>query len=116
MPVMQPPATTAASASSRPAQRAGRGRPVAGGKAGRGEPGQRHGRQRQNVSDGDEHGGRDHGARIVALRILNLLGDGGSIVPAHVVPHGHQDRRGEGGPAPSRLPAQSRPIARRDAA
>ena len=43
------------------------------------------------------HGGGDHGARIVALRILDLLRDGGGVVPAHVVPHRHQDGGGERG-------------------
>ena len=43
-----------------------------------------------------EGGGGNHGSRIIALRIFDFGGDSRGVVPAHVVPHGDQDGRGEG--------------------
>ena len=52
---------------------------------------------RENVSDGDEDGRADHGARVVALRVFDFLRDGGGVVPAHVVPESDEDSGGERG-------------------
>ena len=46
------------------------------------------GEQRKRVDAHDGERGDEHGARIVALRVFDLLRDGGGVVPAHVVPHG----------------------------
>jgi len=52
-------------------------------------------RRGKDIGDGGERGGGDHADGVVALRILDFLGDGRSVVPAHVIPHGNQERRGE---------------------
>jgi hypothetical protein len=66
------------------------------------------------VGEGDQRGGTDHGARVVALRVVDLLGDGTRVVPAHVVPHGDGDggtdvRGGDGKAQGTRAVAVPRP-------
>ncbi len=58
-----------------------------------GTPAQRHRRQRHGV--GHHHNARagQHRPRIIASRILHLARNRRGVVPAHVVPHRHQNRR-----------------------
>ena len=44
----------------------------------------------QHIGERDENDGGDHGFGISTLRALDFLRDGGSVVPTHVIPHGHQ--------------------------
>ncbi len=69
--------------------------PGAGGEAVGGDAGEADRKQRQNISDGDEGGGGEHRKRVVALRAFDLLGDGGGVVPAHIVPERDGDGAGE---------------------
>ena len=69
--------------------------PCSGGELGGGDSGEADGGEWQDVGDGHECGGDEHGAGIVALRTLDLLSDGGGVVPAHVVPEGDGDGSGE---------------------
>jgi hypothetical protein len=65
--------------------RAGVG-PRAGGELTGGDAADGDGSERDNIGSSDQRGGEQHGAGIVALRVLHLLGDGGGVVPSHVVP------------------------------
>ena len=48
-----------------------------------------------NVGDDNHHQGNHHHARISLLRVFDLAGHGGRVVPSHVVPHGNDDRSKE---------------------
>ena len=74
-----------------------------------GEAGEGDGEQRKNVGDGDQRGGDEHGARVVALRVFDFLRDGGGVVPAHVVPEGDGDGAGEIGRRRMRSCEKARP-------
>jgi len=60
-----------------------------------------HGRDRQNVGERHKQHRQEYGPGIGALRAIHFRGDGGGIVPAHVIPHGNQnsaeDAHGGGG-------------------
>ena len=96
MPQMTPPATMAVESRVPPTDSAGQD-PGAGGEAVGREAGKSHGGERKNVGEGGERGGADHGAGVVALRVLHFARDGGGVVPAHVVPERDEDGSGESG-------------------
>ncbi len=95
-PLIMPPTTTA-SGEQRAGEDAGGVGPRAGGELAGSEAGEANGGERKNVGEGDQRGGAEHGARIVALRVFDFLRDGAGVVPAHVVPHGDGDGAGEVG-------------------
>ena len=60
-------------------------------KDGRGDADEVDGDEGQHVGERDEDDGGDHCPRIGALRLFDFFGDGGGVVPAHVIPHGDED-------------------------
>ena len=46
---------------------------------------------RHNVREKNCEQGQHHDPRVSSLRIVHLIGHSGGIVPAHVVPHRHQN-------------------------
>src|SRR6185437_7386660 len=79
------------------AEGAGHVNPGSGAEAGGGNAGPGGGGEGDGVGEHDHDDGEKDHARIVALRILNLVGDGGGVVAPHVVAHG--DAAGGGEPA-----------------
>ena len=89
------PARTTAKASSGPPRTRAASTQAPVEKRSGGMPAQADGGNRHQVGEHDHAGGKQHGAGVRALRIVDFGSDGGGVVPTHVVPHGYQDGTAE---------------------
>ncbi len=55
------------------------------------QAGERHRRDRDDIGQGHQQHGDGHRQRVCAAGPVHFAGDGRRVVPAHVVPHGHQN-------------------------
>ncbi len=78
-------------AKERSADQAGDVRPRTGFPGSRLQTGHPHRGKGQDVADGYDADRDEHGAGISPLRALDFGGDGGSVVPSHVVPHADEE-------------------------